>query len=261
VTPLRFPQYHISSNRFTRQQLKERLSRADLVIVPSTSTGDDLEHFELVPRSKVRWVPLGVRSCFRPLADEGVDMRQRLNLNSPYILAVGSLEPRKNLRRLIEAFRLLKRRHRIPHKLAIVGPKGWMSDDVGLLAMEEGLTEHVVLTGFVDNELLNSLYNHADVFVYPSLYEGFGFPPLEAMAAGCPVAVSNVSSLPEVVGSAGLYFEPTDIEDIAGAVYRILDSTELKNNLISLGRSRSERYSWRNTAEATRAVYAEAMAG
>jgi len=259
ITPIRFPHFHLASNRFTAAQLRRRLARADLVIVPSINTRKDLETLG-VPQEKVRTVPLGVSRSFRPLLQQdGRDVLRAIGLDREYLLAVGSLEPRKNLLRLLQAFRHLKDRCGIPHKLAVVGPRGWMDQAIYGSVQRLRLSDSVVFTGFVDEEVLNLLYNYATVLVYPSLYEGFGLPPLEAMAAGCPVVVSRVSSLPEVVGDAGLYFDPTDVDDIAGTVQRILESPELRSRLADLGRSRSREFSWEKTATATRMVYSEAI--
>lgn len=196
LTPIRFPEFHLRSNLFTIRQLRRRLERVDMVMVPSESTGKDLEEFGLVPRQKVRVIPLAADACFGPVEQVNREILAKLGVGCEYLLNVGTLEPRKNLPRLLEAFRLLKDRHRIPHKLVVAGPRGWKDEEVFQSVRRLNLTDAVVLTGFVSDDTLNLLYNHAALLVYPSLYEGFGLPPLEAMAAGCPVAVSRTSSLP-----------------------------------------------------------------
>lgn len=258
LTPIRFPEFHLPSNLFTTEQLRRRLGRADLVMVPSVSTSKDLENFELVRPDKVRVIPLAVDKCFRPI-DQGYDgTLAKLGLDPGYILNVGALEPRKNLPRLFQAFRILKDRHRISSKLVVAGPRGWKDEDVFESVQALNLSDSVVFTGYVSDEVLNLLYNHAALMVYPSLYEGFGLPPLEAMAAGCPVAVSNTSSLAEVVGDAGVFFDPLEVDEMALAIHRVLDSPELSAKLTELGGIRSRQYGWDKTADATRQVYKEA---
>jgi len=258
LTPIRFPQYHLASNRFTLEQLKRRLSRSNAVIVPSKSTAGDLRSYSLVAEEKVRVIPLGLNPVFRPIKGRR-DLLRGHGLDGEFILTVGSIEPRKNLARLLQAFSLLKKRHHIPHKLAIAGPQGWMQEDVPRIISELKLDNEVVFTGFVPDEILNVLYNEAALLVYPSIYEGFGLPPLEAMAAGCPVAVSRVSSLPEVVGEAGWYFDPLEVEEIARTVLNVLESDDSRLRLSELGRRRSAEFSWRRTAGATLAVYKELL--
>jgi glycosyltransferase involved in cell wall biosynthesis len=260
LTPIRFPEFHLRSNLFTIRQLRRRLERADVVMVPSDSTGKDLEEFGLVPRQKVRVIPLAADACFRPVEQGNREVLAKLGVECEYVLNVGTLEPRKNLPRLFEAFRLLKDRHRIPHKLVVAGPRGWKDEEIFQSVRRLNLTDAVVFTGYIPDDTLNLFYSHATLLVYPSLYEGFGLPPLEAMAAGCPVAVSKTSSLPEVVGQAGVYFDPLEVEEIAQAIYRILDSPDFRANLIELGRARSREFSWEKTAAATLRIYKEALA-
>jgi glycosyltransferase involved in cell wall biosynthesis len=149
----------------------------------------------------------------------------------------------------------LKGTARIPHKLAVVGPPGWLNGSVHQTVSDLQLSGDVMFTGFVDDDTLNRLYNNAELLVYPSLYEGFGLPPLEAMAAGCPVAVSRASSLPEVVGDAGVYFDPVRVEDIARAIHEVLDSPGLREKLVKQGLERSRRYSWEEAAAHACKVY------
>ena len=259
LTPVRFPEYHLRSNLFTARSLKRRLDRADLVVVPSKSTAEDLRSLIGIPGEKVRIVPLGVSGTFRPVPCSGRELPERLGLRDEFILAVGAVEPRKNLAGLLEAFRVLKTRHGIPHQLVIAGPAGWGEGAVKRAVVRLSLAEDVVFTGFVGDGELNELYNRAALLAYPSLYEGFGLPPLEAMAAGCPVAVSQTSSLPEVVGDAGRYFDPRDPEAIAGIVARILSSSGLRSELAGRGLERSRAFSWERAAEMTRGIYEEAL--
>ena len=259
LTPIRFPEFHLPSNLFTIEQLRSRLDRVHLVIVPSISTGRDLQGLGLASSDKVRVIPLAAESCFKPVDRGSLAALAKLGLDPGYILNVGALEPRKNLPRLFEAYRILKDRYRISQKLIIAGPRGWKDQDVFQTVQRLNLSDSVVFMGYVSKEVLNLLYNHASLLVYPSLYEGFGLPPLEAMAAGCPVAVSKTSSLPEVVGEAGVYFDPLEVEEMAQAIHQVLNSFELREKLIELGMVRSLQYSWSKTASATQQAYRDAL--
>jgi glycosyltransferase involved in cell wall biosynthesis len=260
LTPLRFPEFHLASNRFTARQLRRWTDRADRVIVNSHATSLDLQDLAGVDPTRIRVVPLGVRNCFRkpPAEEDAGRLLGELGLDRDYILAVGALEPRKNLPRLLKAFHILRENYRIPHLLALAGPEGWNSNGIKEAIRELKLEQAVRITGFVEDRVLNILYNRACVLAYPTLYEGFGLPPLEAMAAGCPVAVSDSSSLPEVVGDAGLYFDPAQPEAIASTVFRILDSPELRRRLVESGLQRAQEFAWQKSAEGVLAVYAEA---
>ncbi len=260
ITPILFPDYHLPSNLYTVRQLTRRCERADLVIVPSHSTRKDLEQFGIVPPQKVRVIPLAADAAFRPSIERPSKLLPDLDVDCSYLLTVGALEPRKNLPRLFEAFRLLKDRYHIPHKLVVAGPGGWKNQDVFQSVRRLDLSDAIVFAGYVPREVLGSLYRHAAMLVYPSLYEGFGLPPLEAMASGCPVAVSNTSSLPEVVGEAGIYFDPLNIEEIARAIHQVLSSSELRARLVQSGLAQNAKFSWRKTAESTRRAYKEAHA-
>jgi len=166
------------------------------------------------------------------------------------------LEKRKNIPTLIKAFYESKRR-RTNHKLVIVGKKGWKYDDIFETIDALNLKNEVIFTGYVPKEDLVKFYNTADLFVYPSVYEGFGLPPLEAMACGCPVITSNISSLPEVVGNAGITVNPYDVEELVEAMYRVLNDEDLRKELSKKGLERSKLFSWRKTAEETWKVYEE----
>jgi glycosyltransferase involved in cell wall biosynthesis len=186
--------------------------------------------------------------------------RDRYGLPARYILHVGAPHKRKNLVTLVRAFGLLKKNPSIPHALVLVGPRGWDDASIRREADEACLGDEVVFTGFVAEEDLPGVYAGADVLAFPSLYEGFGYPPLEAMACGTPVVVSNVSSLPEVVGDAALLVPPGDAGAIAGAILRVLTSPELAAKLRQAGRLRVRRFSMERMARGYLDVY-EKVAG
>ncbi len=183
-----------------------------------------------------------------------------LGLTEPFLLTVGTLEPRKNLLAVLQAYSQLKQE--LPHlpTLLVVGRQGW-----GRVALREWLvklrlTDHVRLLGFVPDERLFAFYSRAVALIYPSLQEGFGFPPLEAMASGCPVVVSNTSSLPEVVGEAGLLVDPQDSAQIAAALRRILTDETLAGHLRQAGLAQARQFSWDRCARETVAVYRQVLA-
>ncbi len=170
------------------------------------------------------------------------------------MLGVGSVEPRKNLVRTVEALALLRARG-LPHHLVLAGAAYFGDGPVHSAIVRLGLEDRVHVLGFVPDEDLPALYTLADAFVYPSLYEGFGIPVLEAMACGTPVAASNATAIPEVAGRAALLFDPTDVEAIAGALARLLDDDVTARRLRSDGQIQAARFSWERTARETLKVY------
>ncbi|MGE0395438.1 MAG: glycosyltransferase family 4 protein [Kofleriaceae bacterium] len=171
-----------------------------------------------------------------------------------YLLYVAASRSYKNIDGLVRAFHLLKTRHRVPHALVIVGLAGRATPALEQLISSLGLVDDVVFSGFLDDRMLPLVYSAADAFVYPSFYEGFGLPVLEAMACGTPVAAANRTSLPEAVGDAGLLFDPANPEDMARTIARILDETELRGELVERGLVRARSFTWEKTAAATLAT-------
>jgi glycosyltransferase involved in cell wall biosynthesis len=258
------PETHLLSNRAYLAAMMPRYVRAAaLVIADSTSTRRDVLARYAVAPEKVRVVPLGVEPTFAPIEAERARgaIAERHHLAAPYLLFVGTLEPRKNLRALVSAYHaLLKRREDLP-ALVIAGAEGWRYDDLYRQVQREGLAPQVRFLGHVADADLPALYSAAAVFVYPSLYEGFGLPPLEALACGAPVVCSNRSSLPEVVGDAALLVDPTDVGALAGALERLLDDEALRRDLRARGIARAAQYTWARTAAETLNVYHEAIEG
>jgi glycosyltransferase involved in cell wall biosynthesis len=175
------------------------------------------------------------------------------NVDQPYILAVGTLEPRKNLPTLLRAFAKIK--DDIPHQLVLVGPEGWLTGKLKSTLDELALGDRVRLTGFVSDEELGGWYSAADLFAFPSYYEGFGLPTIEAMLCGAPVLASNTSSFPEVVGDAGILIPPTDIDTWAEAMCDLVRDEGRRNDLREKGLVRAESFSWRRTAQETYDIY------
>jgi glycosyltransferase involved in cell wall biosynthesis len=210
---MKFPQSFNSLNRtYLNYAVRDSLRRADRTIAISESTRRDLVSLFGVNPNKVRTIHCGVDVSFKPAPDSTVEtqLRARYSLPEKFILYIGTIEPRKNIVRLLRAFARAKRDARLPHRLVLVGARGWRYAQVDRVIAEEGMGEAVIFTGYAPQEELPSWYRAADLFVYPSLYEGFGLPPLEAMACGTPVVTSNASSLPEVVGDAALMVNPED---------------------------------------------------
>jgi glycosyltransferase involved in cell wall biosynthesis len=223
------------------------VNRATHVIAVSEATRQDLIELYQTPPEKITVLYHGVSSEFRPIneASRLAAIRQKYKLGTqPYILSVGTIQPRKNYRRLIQAFARLK----LDVSLVIAGGQGWSYETVYDEAQKQGVAERVYFPGFVAEADLPALYSAASLFVYPSLYEGFGLPILEAMACGVPVIASNQSSLPEVVGSDGLLVDPYDVEAMAEAMARLLEEPRLSQRLSEAGQARAAQFTWSDTA-------------
>ena len=202
-----------------------------------------------------------VNEKFKVLDEKSLDingLKGKFNIGvSPYILTVGNLQPRKNLPRLIEAFTKWKKERPNNTKLVIVGKKAWLYSDILKAAGVD--SENVILTDYVTDDDLIRLYNGADAFIYPSFFEGFGIPPLEAMACGTPVAVANATSLPEVVGDAGLYFDPFNVDDIKETISKLMDDKKLKEDMIVKGLKRKDSFRWKDSADLIMKSYLSCM--
>ena len=260
------PELHTLSKRlFFRQMMKLAARRASAIITISASTARDVAHlFEgTLPPEKVRVTTLAASSHFRLLNDAaGVErICRKYNLQAgQFILYVGALEPRKNVPTLLHAYRALVDRG-FQQRLAIVGRRGWMFKDIFTTAKTLKLEGRVIFTGYVPDEELPYLYNGARVFAYPSLYEGFGLPVLEAMACGAPVVTSNASSMPEIVGEAGLLVDPHDRRQLTEAIERLIVDDDLHHALQEQGVRRAADFSWEKTARETLKAYSAACEG
>jgi glycosyltransferase involved in cell wall biosynthesis len=249
----RHPEFFSRSSLFRdRLLVRDAARRATrLVTVSETSRRDLLELWHVAPERVVA-IPNGVSSLFRPPADKlAFDPADR----PLRVLAVGTLQPRKNLLRLVDAVALVAREMRIV--VRIVGPDGFQASQI---RDRLGRAAQVEITGYVSQEQLVAEYQRADVFVYPSLYEGFGLPVIEAMASGIPVVTSTGGSLPEVAGDAALLVDPLDVAAIAAAIRRIASDANLRDRLRALGIARSARFTWHDAALAHLALYRDALA-
>lgn len=253
-------------NRRSRTQLRITVRRsarnAAQVVALSEFARSDIIATYGVPPEKINVIPLAASSQFATVEDEGElqRVRQTYGIESDYILTVGSIQPRKNLPRLIAAYSSLRRSQRevkLP-QLVLVGKFAWLYDETLRTIKELEVSNSVVVTGYVPQADLPALYSGALCFVYPSFFEGFGLPPLEAMKCGAPVIVSNNTSLPEVVGHAGILVDPFDVDDIASAIEKVISDSNLRSQLRVKGFERARLFDWRETAHQTLAVYEKA---
>jgi glycosyltransferase involved in cell wall biosynthesis len=238
-------------------QIDEAVRRTDAIIAVSQSTKQDIMRLLGVPEKKISVIYEAVSPAFRPQrsAETTRRARERFGIPGDFILFVSTIEPRKNVPMLLKAFRWLLDHYRLDVKLVLAGEKGWLFGEVFQQVTKQKLQEDVIFLGRVSNEELLMLYNTAQVLVAPSIYEGFGLTPLEAMACGTPVVVSNVSALPEIVGDAGLLVDPNNAEEIAVAVARLLGDAELRTSLVEKGYRRASVFSWDKAAQDTLALY------
>ncbi|HNT33460.1 MAG TPA: glycosyltransferase family 1 protein [bacterium] len=257
------PQCHRPINRrYCAERCCLAARRASRLIAISEATKRDILKYLHVPEERVVVTPLAAHPRFRPVEDAWCkhQVLMKYGLLTDYIFSLGSLEPRKNIATLIRAYSALPDRLRRTTHLAIAGAKGWKNSNLFALIEQLSLGDCVKVLGYVPDDDLPALYSSASVFVYPSLYEGFGLPALEAMACGAPVIVSNTSSLPEVVGTAGIQIEPTDVEALTQAILRVLLQPDLSEELRRKGIEQAHRFSWQRTAELTLQAYVDAAA-
>lgn len=245
---------------YLEEVVPRSIRRADFIIADSENTRNDLVVLLGAQPASIAVVPGGVEDRFEPITDAEQLRRARRKVglrDEPFILAIGVIEPRKNLNRLMDAFRALKQRNGVPSdlKLVMAGGKGWLFDDIFEHHAASPIRDHILMPGFVPDELLPALYSAADVFAFPSLYEGFGLPILEAMACGTPVVASRSSCLPEVADGAALLVDPNNVDGLIAALELALVDSDLRARLIKQGRQRAREYSWRRAAEQLLGVY------
>ncbi len=254
---LRFPEYHLPYNRwYLTFAMPRYLRAADVIITPSECSKQDAIAFYGLPESKIKVIYEAAAPYLKATTDtsELERVRQKYNLPERYLLHLATIEPRKNLNRLLDAYKSLLADW--PDlKLVLIGQKGWLYDSFFQKLQALGLQEQVIFPGYIAEEDLSICYQLAEVFVFPSLYEGFGLPPLEAMACGVPVVSSNSSSLPEVIGQAGLLFDPTDTAALVAALRRVLADAELRTELQGRSLLQAQKFSWVKAANELQAVY------
>lgn len=236
----------------------ENVLKAQRVLVNTAFIKSEAVHFLKIPEEKIDVIPLAPASLYHRPDDssQSLECVKRFT-EKDYILCVGTVEPRKNLKTLIRAFRDIRTNYDL--SLILAGRLGWLYDDVISLPEELGIKGDVIFTQYVDERTLHDLYNHASVFVYPSLYEGFGLPPLEAMVCRVPVIVSDIPPLTEVSGDAVVTFDPKDHEELADKIDKVLSSETLRSELVRKGLKKASQYSWEKTAAMTIQSYTRAL--
>jgi len=230
---------------------KKEAQKADKIITVSQSTKDDLINLYGIDSGKIKVVYSGVSEQFRPINDQLKLslIKRKYQLPEKFILYFGTIEPRKNLIGLIKAFEILRDNHSV--SLVISGAKGWLYKDIFRVANQSKYKNDIFFTGFIEEDDKPYLYNLAELFVYPSFFEGFGFPPLEAMACGLPVIVSSGSSLSEVVGQAGLMADVSSVDELNWTMDMVLSDSHLKDQLIEKGLDQAKKFSWAKCARET----------
>jgi glycosyltransferase involved in cell wall biosynthesis len=257
---LEYPdQYPALQRRYLERMTRMSTQRADRVIAVSNYTAQDVSVRLGVPESRVIAVPNGVTEEFRPwqATEELMQFRRANQLPDEFLLFLGTLQPRKNLTGLIQAYAQLAPAERIPPYA--VGGEGWMYQAIFDEVRRFGLEDDVRFPGYAASDTLPLWYSAATAFVYPSFYEGFGLPVLESMACGTPVVTSNRTSLPEVVGSAGVLIEPDDPESIADGLRQLLHNDDARRRLAGAGLQQARQFTWQRTARETAAVYRDVL--
>jgi glycosyltransferase involved in cell wall biosynthesis len=261
---LRFPQYlpNRGASIYARAAMWAAAKRSDRILTVSEASKRDILHYFNVRPEKIVVVPnaLDEHLSADPGEEDLARVRERYQLDHGYVLYAGNIKPHKNLVRLIEAFAGLRRDGFDDLKLLIIGDEISKWPALRHAVHTHKLHKHVRFLGFLSDEMLSALYRMAAVFVFPSLYEGFGLPPLEAMAAGTPVVTSNVSSLPEVAGDAAVLVDPYDALDIKEGIKRVLTDTTLREQLREKGLARARQFSWEESVRRTQQVYKEISA-
>lgn len=258
LIPIKHPETEkLAAQLYWRLQIPIAARRSSFIITDSEHARQEIMTDFQVGSERIRATMLGFNPAMleQRNAAQGREIRKRYHLPESYILYVGTIQPRKNIDSLIEAFARLRSINSITPGLVIVGRKGWLYDRLFERISELGLTDSVFFTGFVPDEELPFIYDGATAFSYLSLFEGFGLPPLEAMACGVPVVVSNTTSLPEVVGDAGFLVPPTDIDAIVTALAKLLDNPELAAAMSKKGSERARSFSWDRCAQETLEIY------
>lgn len=256
----RYPQYFAPRVRFLLSTLMPlSMYRARAVItISEASKRDIIDHYPFV-KNKIVSVPLAPG----PLVDTEPDMQSAIKITGGrnFVLAVGTVQPRKNIKRLIEAYIQARMQNLVEAALVIVGASAWQGTEIQNIAQGSPYQQDIIFAGYLDDSIVSALYRTCSVFIYPSLYEGFGLPVVEAMHCGAPVITSNCSSLPEVGGDAAYYIDPYSVEEITLALQTVLNNDELRADLITRGHVQAKKFSWQYTAAETYKVYQRALQG
>src|SRR5712691_1927422 len=246
--------------RRARRRLPLMTRSASRIITPTESVKREVSERLKVDPEKIVVTLYAPRRGFQRMAwEEAAETKRRLGVEDEFLLFVGTIEPRKNLLTLVRAFdQILRQTSRRP-QLVVVGAKGWLTDELFAFIKESSISDRLRLTGYLDDDDLRALYSSCTVFVYPSIYEGFGLPPLEAMACGAPVFASNIATFQETLGSAAQLVEPNDVEALARSIVESLDDEDRRRALSQRGLEQAAKFSWERTAQLTLEVYREVL--
>ncbi|MDX6403111.1 MAG: hypothetical protein QOH70_566 [Blastocatellia bacterium] len=263
LSALLHPEKHRSRLvRRARLRLPLVVRIADMIITPTESVKREVcQHFNIQPE-KVRAIHSAARRSFQPVPfAETAEIRKRLGVEDDFLLFVGTLEPRKNLITLLKAFeQIIAQGDRRP-QLVIAGGEGWLMEDMFDFVRKSAVSERLCFTGYLSDDELRALYSSCRVFIYPSVYEGFGLPPLEAMACGAPVIAGRIPSLQETLGSAARLVEPLDVDALARSIVELLEDENQRQLLAAGGPKHAAKFSWEQTARLTLDVYEELLSG
>lgn len=248
LTPLKFPEHHRFHSQILQSIFLKRIVRkADLIVTNSENSRQDIIRYFPFAEDRVEKIYLGNDASFKP--DKNPEILSRYSITQPYFLFVSTLEPRKNLSLLLKGYHRFRMNAKSPVQLVIIGGKGWKCRKLFKEIEGHHYRNDIILPGYVPKEDLPALYSQTMAFIYPSLYEGFGLPVLEAMACGAPCLVSNISSLPEVSGSAALLFNPFDVSDLTEQMEAVATDFQLREELSAKSIVQAARFSWDNFAE------------
>jgi glycosyltransferase involved in cell wall biosynthesis len=261
LSTLLYPQTHKGSVvRRARRRLPLMARAATMIITDTETIRQEINEHLQIPLDRIVTVSGAARSCFRRLEfEQTADTRKRLGIGDEFLLYVGTIEPRKNLLTLVRAFEAVLSRRESRLQLVIAGRKGWMVDSLFGYVKSSPAASRIIFTGYVSDEDLCALYSSCSLFIYPSLYEGFGLPPVEAMACGAPVIVSRIPSIQEVAGTAARLASSENVSEWTEAIIELLDDALLRQQLSLAGISRASQFSWHRTARQVQDVYCQAI--
>jgi glycosyltransferase involved in cell wall biosynthesis len=243
--------------KFTRIKIEKSIEKADIIVTVSKTIKNQLEEYYPSVRGKIRVVYHGIGEEIRQssVAGSEFDVLEKYSIITPYILFVGNLETRKNIVTLLKAFQSFIQKEKTSHQLVIVGKPGWGYERIMKHARGSDCGDRIRFVGWIRSNDISSLYSNADLFVYPSWYEGFGFPLLEAMKCGVPVIASDIPTHREIAGDAAIFVPPSDAEGFAQKFSLLMSDVQLRTDLVNAGKSRSELFTWKKTAQAMLDIY------
>lgn len=261
LSTLLYPETHEGRIvRRARRRLPMMARAATMIIMPTEAIRREVHEHLQIPLARLVAIPEAARSCFLRLEfEQTADTRKRLGVGDEFLLYVGTIEPRKNLMTLVRAFEEVLNRRESHLQLVVAGRKGWMVDDLLGYVKQSRAASRIIFTGYLSDDQLSALYSSCTLFVYPSLYEGFGLPPLEAMACGAPVIVSRIPSIQEVAGTAARLVSSENVSELTEAIIELLDDALLRQQLSIAGISRASEFSWDRTARQVQDVYCQAI--